>query len=180
MSWASGRVQLATGSIQTEHLTLVPFTLDLLEAAMRDPQEVGRRLGVRIADGWPNPDEQEMLPIIANAYRREPETADWQRLILHRADHTLIGGVGFKGLPDVDGNVEIGYGISPRYRRRGFASEAAQAMIAWALLHEWPVQTVRAECEIGNLGSIRVLEKVGMKRVARDGALMKWELRRAP
>jgi len=37
---------------------------------------------------------------------------------------------------------------------------------------------ITAECLNDNIGSIRVLEKVGMRRLEPEGNLLKWELRK--
>ena len=70
--------------------------------------------------------------------------------------------------------VEIGYGITPSYRRQGYASEAARAMIAWAFSCP-DVKRVTAECLEDNTGSIRVLENAGMQRTGQEGDMLRWE-----
>ena len=56
--------------------------------------------------------------------------------------------------------MEIGYGIDEQYRCRGYATEAAQAMTAWALAQPG-VRRVLAQTEPGNAISRRVLQKCG-------------------
>ncbi len=73
--------------------------------------------------------------------------------------------------------VEIGYNIIPAYEGQGYATEMARRVIEWAL-HTPGIQVITAECLDDNLGSIRVLEKVGMRRLAPEGNKLKWELRR--
>ena len=45
---------------------------------------------------------------------------------------TLIGRIGFHAPPDARGALEIGYAVQPAQRRRGYATEAVEAMLAWA------------------------------------------------
>jgi ribosomal-protein-alanine N-acetyltransferase len=99
-------------------------------------------------------------------------------LIRERHDQVIIGSAGFKGIPNPDGLIEIGYGISAAYRRRGYTFEAAQALIDWAF--EQPaVSGVVAECLRDNAGSRRILEKLGMQHTgSRDGYLY-WKITRA-
>ncbi len=164
--------------LQTGRLTLVPFTLERVRAAVYDRAALARLLNAHVPDEWPNPDLGEILPMILEARLKDPAEAAWSALILHTADRALIGDIGFKGGPDAEGTVEIGYGIIPSYRGQGYASEAAQAMIAWAFAQPG-VRRVTAECLADNAGSIRVLEKVGMRRTgtkdSEEGQLITWE-----
>ncbi len=73
--------------------------------------------------------------------------------------------------------VEIGYNIIPAYERQGYATEMARSVIEWAF-HTPGIQVITAECLDDNIGFMRVLEKVGMRRLAPEGNRLKWELRK--
>src|SRR5438270_63260 len=48
----------------------------------------------------------------------------------------------------------------------------------WSLRRQTQgIKVITAECLNDNIGSIRVLEKVGMRRLEPEGHLLKWELR---
>jgi ribosomal-protein-alanine N-acetyltransferase len=81
---------------------------------------------------------------------------------------------GPKGLP-ADGVVEIGYSMIPDRRRRGYASEAAAALVDWARSQE-DVETVVAACDRENVASIRTLERLGFARTGMDGDEIRWRL----
>jgi ribosomal-protein-alanine N-acetyltransferase len=98
-------------------------------------------------------------------------------LIVHRADEALIGLGGFKGVP-VDGVVEVGYGIAPAYRGRGFATEATRALVAAAAARG--VSTVRAHTLPEKNASTAVLARAGFAWVSEvvdpdDGPIWRWE-----
>lgn len=163
---------------RSERLLIVPFTPELIRAALRDPTEVGRALGVRIPGGWPNADEVEMLPAAADAAARDPERIDWgPHLFVREEERTLVGGAGLMGPPDA-GTVAVGYGIVPSEQRRGYATEGTGALIGWALAQP-AVHRVSAECEAENVGSIGVLRKLGFHQLPAAGTLLRWELVRA-
>jgi ribosomal-protein-alanine N-acetyltransferase len=164
--------------LQTERLTLAPFGLELVRAAMTDRAALGRLLSVRVPADWPGPDLGEILPLIAAGLGEDPARARWGGLIIHTADRTLIGDIGCKEPPDAAGMVEIGYSIVPAYWGRGYATEAARALVAW--LWTQGVRRVTAECLDDNAASIRVLEKLGMRRLPPVGDMLKWEMRRGP
>lgn len=161
--------------INTSRLTLLPITIEVVQAALEDRPALEQMLAVGIPDGWPGPDFKEVLPLIAEMLRSDPSYSEWVRMITHRSDRLAIGSIGFKELPDSTGTVEIGYDIVPHYWGRGYATEAAKALIDWAL-GQPGVRRVTAECLRDNVASARVLEKAGMRRLPDEGDMLKWEL----
>ena len=59
-----------------------------------------------------------------------------------------------------DGSVEIGYGITEENQGKGYATEAVEAVLDWAL-NQSGIRQVEAETEWENRKSQRVLEKCG-------------------
>ncbi len=59
-----------------------------------------------------------------------PEDQPWVTGVLVD-DETgeVVGGAGFHAAPDANGLVEVGYGVDPAYRRRGYARAALLLMI---------------------------------------------------
>jgi RimJ/RimL family protein N-acetyltransferase len=93
----------------------------------------------------------------------------------------VIGTCGFKGPPDSAGVVEIAYGIVPSFEGRGYATEAAQALVDFAHRHR-EVRTVRAHTLPDNRASVRVLEKCGFLHMGEvmdpdDGLVLRFERR---
>ena len=98
------------------------------------------------------------------------------RLVVEREGGTVVGGIGFFGPPQ-DGEVEIGYGIVPSRRRRGYATEAVQAMVADVLRLD-EVQTITANVDRDNPASIRVLEKADLMLCAQNSEQATYHIRR--
>jgi 8-oxo-dGTP pyrophosphatase MutT (NUDIX family) len=80
--------------------------------------------------------------------------------LVFRGDE-LVGDAGFHA-PPANGEVELGYSTLPEHRGRGYATEAARALVEWALAQPG-VERVVAEFEHDNPSSQRVLEKIGMR-----------------
>ena len=59
-------------------------------------------------------------------------------------------------------DVDLGYALLPRHRGRGYAAEAAAAMLAWARA-TLGLQRVVAITSSDNAASCRVLERAGMR-----------------
>jgi RimJ/RimL family protein N-acetyltransferase len=69
-----------------------------------------------------------------------------------------------------DHRAEIGYAIARPTWGRGYATEAARAVVDWAL-SQTPIRRVWAYVDVVNRPSARVLEKTGM---AREGTVRAW------
>lgn len=108
---------------------------------------------------------------IADALAARPEWLDrfGHRLILE-AEGSVVGSIGLFWPPD-NGIVELGYGIVPSRRKRGYATEATQALAEHAFTAPG-VHTVSASVDLSNPASVRVLEKAGFAlfRTAGDRA----------
>jgi ribosomal-protein-alanine N-acetyltransferase len=162
--------------LETKRLQLIPFTLDLKKAAMNDRARLVEMLGVYVPEHWPEPDMAEALPFFIENMEKAPSEPPWDWIAIHRVDQGVIGGIGFMGGPDKDGIVEVGYDVVPEYRKQGYATEMAHGLIVWAF-QEAGIKGVTASCLDDNIGSIKVLENVGMRRLEPDGNMLKWEIR---
>ena len=163
--------------LETQRLKLLPFTLELKKATLAERARLAEMLEVEIPDAWPGADLLEALPLFIEVMEQDPPGLVWDGIIIHKAEQIAIGGIGFHGGPDEAGMVEIGYSIIPAYERQGYATEMARRVIEWAF-HTPGIQVITAACLDDNIGSIRVLKKVGMRRLAPDDHMLKWELQK--
>lgn len=88
------------------------------------------------------------------------------RQVIERSSGLLVGSIGLFWPPS-DGVLEIGYGIVPSRRGRGYAPEAIRALAEFACTSA-EVHTVFAKVELSNQPSVRVLEKAGFALWDRD------------
>jgi len=170
--------------IVTDRLTLVPATIELTRSALDGPEALGGALGASVPPTWPP--EYLDAPAFEFTLRRlaeDPAQAGWWLyFVLLRGGSTplLIGSSGYKGPPSEDGTVEIGYGIVSDQRRRGFASEAVQALLARAFAVP-AVHRVIAETLPELTPSIGVLQKSGFRLIGEgsEPGVIRFELPRA-
>jgi [ribosomal protein S5]-alanine N-acetyltransferase len=165
-------------ALQTSRLTLVPCSPALARLALNDPLALGGELDAAVPSSWPHPGLLGLLSSLIDS----PAGADAERgwgpwLLLLAPDRLLVGEAGFKGCPDNEGAVEIGYSIVPRHQRRGLATEAVEQLLQWALLHPG-VEAVRAECDPANEPSIAVLRRLGLTPLDPVEGMLRWELKR--
>ncbi|BCJ61992.1 N-acetyltransferase [Micromonospora endophytica] len=104
--------------------------------------------------------------------------AAWRRAIADPDDHSMavtldgvvIGtvsldlrdGMGQPGLPSRT-EAEVGYIFDPAHGGRGYATEAVAAVVTHAF-EQLGARRITAGCFADNLSSVRILEKIGMRR----------------
>lgn len=114
------------------------------------------------------------------ASENENSSSLWFRLwdITLTDGNKKIGGALFKGGPDKNGEVEIGYGINDEFQGRGYAAEAVKKLVQWAL-EQKGVLSVKAETEKDNIASQKVLQHIGMYMYAETETDYLWRYRPA-
>ncbi len=166
--------------ILTTRLRLVALTLAQLDQCLDDPAYLGPGLGVSISPHLVDDPARRATGFKMNRMSElAPESHPWYTfwLVVIAAERHGVGLAGFKGDPNERGEVEIGYGIDPAYRNRGFATEAVKALIAWAFQDPtcWLVQ---ADTLKDNVASNRVLAKTGMKIYYETDEGLCWKIER--
>ena len=103
-----------------------------------------------------------------NGCIENPEQWEWYAIwMIELKDGTHIGELCFKGL-DLNGVVEIGYGITEQYQEHGYATEAVRAISNWAF-QEPKISSIEAEIDSKNIASKKVLEKCGFIFTGKNG-----------
>lgn len=155
--------------------------LDALIAGER--AEASALAGVTLPPEFPAGDN-ELLQLRRRQLARSPGDLEWLlRAIVRRADGVVVGFVNFHGPPgsndvaDPDA-AELGWTVFPPYRRQGYATEVARALMDWAV-SEHAVRRFVSATTPDNVASLRVHEKLGFVATGEivDGELI-FELRR--
>lgn len=77
-----------------------------------------------------------------------------------------IGSVGLKRLSDAHQDAEVGWTFDARYWGRGYATEAARALMDWGF-RTLELHRIISVCDARNVPSYRLMERLGMRREAR-------------
>jgi RimJ/RimL family protein N-acetyltransferase len=173
--------------VSTPRIHVVPCDVDHLTAAIDDPAALATRLDADIADELIETEWRDAFRFARAELERRPELFGWWTAMLLGDEPRLICGMGgFKGPPDAEGVVEIGYSIAPALRGRGLATAGARELVRIAFADP-RVVTVQAHTLAEHNASTRVLEKVGLVKVAElidpsehDEPVWRWRLTRAP
>lgn len=178
MNFIQGTPAPVAQILYTDRLLLVPFTLASATSLLEGKLEVLAELGLRTGGNWPDDEALETLPkIIRNLEQEAQPTGFESYMIVLKSNNDVIGDAGFKGRPDAQGAIDLGYAIIADQQRRGYGFETARALTMWALAqHE--VSCITARCLIGNAASARVLEKLGMQETGRGSGMIYWKIGR--
>ncbi len=166
--------------VQTERLDLIPVTLEIIAADLHHRDELPALLDAEIGAGWPPPlVDAAAMEWTQRVVQADPMLGGWTAWywILRAPRRTLIGMSGFKSRPG-NGMVELGYSTLPAYQRRGFATEAVNAMVDWAFAQG--VEWVLAETLPELIASQGVLRKTGFQFIGAgsEPGVIRFEKRR--
>lgn len=169
-------------TIETLRLRLIPYSPEHLLALIEGEERFEECLGLRAGEGLREFYASEEVSPTWLAQLRTSAAADpWIHgfAVAHRESRSVIGSVGFKGPPDEGGGVEIAYGIVPVFQGRGYATDAAEAIVGFAF-GSGRVSLVRAHTLPTSNASTRVLTKCGFQRTGEvmdpeDGLVWRWE-----
>jgi RimJ/RimL family protein N-acetyltransferase len=161
--------------ILTRRLELTLMSPGLMRALLAaDWGQAGRLLGADIPAEW-HGGYWQWLGDRPDQAEGDPSAARWLgRMLLLRgagdrggAAPQVVGEAGFHGPPDETGRVEIGYMVVSAHRRRGYAEEAARALMSWASA-EHGITRFRASISPGNVASLNLIRKLGFAPVGRQ------------
>lgn len=168
--------------VNTDRLLLAPMNLQILQVAIQGDGALSELLHVHVAEKW-NEFGLQVLEYALQKLTREPEAEHWWTwLAILKEENILVGNGGYKGLPDQEGRIEIGYAIAPAYRKQGLATEMAQGLIQNAFEYP-PVKLVTAHTLASPNASTKVLKRNHFQNVSElyeegTGRIWRWELER--
>ncbi len=156
-------------ALRTARLELVPMSVGMVEAVLLGRREDAEAIArAEMPARWPNRELIERaFALSLDGVKAEPARFLWgARVVIAPGDggRRVVGSIVFHGEPGADGVSEIAYGIEEASQGRGYATEAVEASVDWAL-HQPRVAAVQAATFAWHRASLRVIEKVGMKPV---------------
>lgn len=156
--------------VKTDRLKLIALDARLAGLQSRAPAAFFEALNVQSEASWP-PDFMESASMDAaeDLLKVHPEQVGWYFWAFVWPGFVggmdrLVGGGGFKGPPNEQGQIEIGYSMLVSFREQGLATEAVNALVNWAFA-SGQVSEVVADTLPHLIASQRVLEKTGFVEV---------------
>jgi RimJ/RimL family protein N-acetyltransferase len=144
--------------LETEHLILRMFSPEdalTLHRIWNDAEVM------KYIEGW-RPSLEDARAAMTRLVQHWRDKGFGQWAIVHKEDGKLIGYAGFKHL-DQTPEVELLYGIDKPYWNKGYTTEAGRACLRY-VFENTELERIVAVAMPENIGSWRVMEKLGMRR----------------
>ena len=151
--------------LHTLRLSLFPLSPRQLKWYLDDPSALEKEIGYPVSRKLMDDNVRRAIGMKLAKMAAAPELLhDWYTywLIVTKDAPFGAGLAGFKGVPDGNGEAEIGYGIDPAQRGKGCMTEAAGALIAWAFREPACLAVVARGVLRSNIASQKVLLHLGM------------------
>lgn len=149
-------VDLLTEVVRTGRLVLRPYRPDDVDAVFRTSQDVENQRWLNIPSPYRRADAVEFVTGTAVTGRAEGTAL----LTAVEADGEFVGSAGLH-FPRTLVGPGVGYWIAPWARGLGYATEAAAALAAWAIVHG--AHRVHLFADVANTGSHTVARRAGFR-----------------
>jgi RimJ/RimL family protein N-acetyltransferase len=152
-------------AIRSARLDLVSLSPGVVEAILDGRlEEAESQLDFAFPDDFPDDDLTGFLRLRLGQMQRDPASQKWLvRALVLRDDGTMVGHAGFHGPPGTTGlnpdKAELGYTVFPAFQGRGYATEAAVALMDWA--HGEGIDRFVASVGPSNEPSLAIVHKLG-------------------
>jgi RimJ/RimL family protein N-acetyltransferase len=158
-------------TISTARLDLIPLEPEVLRRTLaRDRAAIESLLNLTVPESWY--DCSRLVKMRLGQLEANPQLQPWLlRALAVRSTHEMAGYIGFHDAPTTPNlkpycvrGVELGYEVFPTHQRRGYASEACQALMTWAR-KEHDVRDFFVSISPRNAPSLAMARKLNFRRV---------------
>ena len=155
--------------IATPRLELHHMCVDDLMSLFETPDDVS----IYVGKPYTNPhrilmDESGPLRWRVPQVKSDPSVNKWfVRWMVEKETREIVGSISFHSPPDEQGMMEIGLGVHTDFQRRGYATEALNAMWSW-VIDKPGVELLRYTVDPNNEASVAVIKKFGFERVGQQ------------
>lgn len=160
--------------LETSRLLIVPTSMKNFESRARISSDIEN---TRFMMFLPKTREEtfDYIKICETQWESENQTLFEFDILLKEENNKFIGGISFELLdsnPDIvkifGNNVaDMGWILDKNFWNKGFVTEAANLIVDF--VKSLGVKMIFAQCDSENIGSWRVMEKIGMKRICDNG-----------
>jgi len=163
--------------LTTERLELIPLDASNLKLSIDNFQEMEQNFGLSVTDTKLDDNLRYAMEVRRNKVLADEGNYLWLTnwAIVSQEENCIVGFIMIKGCPNEFGEVIVGYGIEPKHRRKGYASEAFRGLMDW-IFENPEAKAIIADTDKFNIPSHMVLENVGAKKYKETDELIWWRV----
>ena len=164
--------------IETKRLILKPLTYDQLVKYTKCDNSLEEELNLNETSRTISPElkeafEQTILPNVADKTKNYLFSTLWTAI--SKSENKMIGDLCIVGEPNLEGEIEIGYGTHDAFQNKGFMTEIVSGIIEWTKSQPI-VKSIIASTDKTNTASFKVLEKNSFIKIGETETLFSWKL----
>jgi ribosomal-protein-alanine N-acetyltransferase len=165
MQLETARLQIIPLSHSQMKLYIIPNALEKEMGLLQNNRIMAERIKAKIINN--------VLPNIITESPTNLFRTFW--MIVLKSENAIAAEICLKGLPNEQGEVEIGYETFEDFRGKGIMPEAVAALTQWCFSNN-VVKAVIAETDDNNIASQRTLEKNNFKIIKTEPGNIIWKL----
>lgn len=149
--------------IETDRIILRKFKESDVETFFK--YRTNPQVALYQGEGWVNYKYEQAVEFVKEQMDFEPGIADtWFQIAIESKDTgDLIGDCAIHTLPQDTNQVEIGFTLDPAHQNKGLGIEAVKCLLGF-IFKGLGKHRVIAITDVRNKNSIKLLEKIGMRR----------------
>ena len=164
--------------IETERLLIKPLTYSqLVKYTFCDNSlekelnlnETTRTISAELKEAL----EQTILPSVADETKNYLYSTLWTAI--SKTENRMVADLCIIGEPNVNGEIEIGYGTYEGFQGKGFMTELVAGIIKWSKIQP-RVKSVIACTNKDNIASFKVLQNNDFLKIGETDILFNWKL----
>ena len=165
--------------IETERLILKPLNYEQLLKYIKADHSLEQELKLNKTLRSISPElkealEDSILPTVADPQKNYLYATLWT--IILKIENKMVGDLCFMGEPNLDGEIELGYGTYIEFQRKGYMTEAVGGILQWVKTQP-EVRKVLASTEKANTASHGILQKNSFSQISETGSIINWEIK---
>lgn len=164
--------------ILTNRLMIIPCSLDIAKSIVFHRKELDVRSPIVFPYNWPSALVKSFLPYYIECLETKEKENDcglW--LIILYEEKKIIGDIVMQGKPHKEGKIELIYHVEENGLDETIAFEAVDAFIDW-LTYQKSVKKIVMECDVKQVDSIRLYDKLGLICTKKEGSFLQWEIQK--
>ncbi|MEQ1553922.1 MAG: GNAT family N-acetyltransferase [Ferruginibacter sp.] len=152
--------------IETKRLRITPLNAEQLSNYCLTNFTLEMSLGANkinriVPDFLKNVIKNKIIPLVNNKTINPLYTTFWTVIV--KKENVMVADFCFKGEPNINGEIEIGYGTYPNFEGNGFMTESVCGAILWAF-QQPNVTSILAKTDHTNIASQKILLKNKFKQ----------------